>query len=156
MPRISVKTPSNGKPVSIRLANVSTSWTTIAEAPDFSVLDTSNVYPDRDPSNTQRAIRPGEVFILTPLRARNKTATARWLEVRLLTEDGVAIECPGILTVPPGETWPVPLQGYSLLKRVAAGANGDRLQVRAQAANTFDVWGAAQERPSSEHIGPSS
>jgi hypothetical protein len=153
MARITCKIASSGKALNATLANVGTSFATIVEAPDFSLPDPNVDYAARDPLDAGRAIRPGEVAMVTPLFARNKTGTARWIEVRLLTEGGTAIEAPGRVIVPANETALIPVQGRSLVKRVAAGANGDRLQVRAEAAATFDVWTTAEERLSAEHIG---
>lgn len=153
MPRIECKTVSPGKAVNVVLANVGTSFTTIAEAPDFSLDDPNNVFSPRDPGDSTRAIRPGEVAFITPLLARNKTTTARWIETRFISEAGVTIEVPGRMLVPANETVAIPVQGRSLLKRTAANANGDRLQVRAELSNVFDVWAAAEERLSAEHVG---
>lgn len=153
MARIKCKTPSTGRPVNFTKASLGTDWTTIAEAPDFSVPDTSNTFPTRDPQDVTRAVRPGEIFFLTPLFARNKTLDACWIELRIITEDGTAIECPGRLYVPGMDTAIAPLQGRSLVKRVAAGANGDRLQARAEFANRLDIWASGEEKLSSEHIG---
>jgi hypothetical protein len=154
MPRITCKTVSPGRPLNLVLQNVGTSFATIADAPDFSVPDPNGQFPTRDPLDASRAIRPGEVAFITPLDARNKTTTARWIEVRLLTEAGVAIEAPGRVLVPGNETVRIPVQGRSLMKRTgSAAANGDRLQVRAETANVFDVWVSAEERLSAEHVG---
>lgn len=152
MARITCKTPSTGKPIIVSQANVATTFTTIAEAPDFSVPDPSENYPVRDPVDPSRAIRPGEVFFVTPLSAKNKSANVVWVEVRLFTEANTAIEY-GRVAVPPGDTAFIPIQGRSLFKRVSAGTNGDRLQVRAETSNVFDVWTAAEEKLSAEHIG---
>lgn len=151
--RIKCKTPSTGRPVNLTAVNIGTDWTTIAEAPDFSVPDTSNAFSSRDPLDSTRAIRPGEIFFLTPMFARNKSATACWIELRMMLEDGTAIECPGRLYVPAYDTALAPLQGRSLVKRLTAGANGDRLQARAQTAGSLDLWVSGEEKLSSEHIG---
>jgi hypothetical protein len=132
---------------------VSTSFLTLADAPDFSVPDPSLSFPTRDPADNTRAIRPGEIFLLTPLAVYNKTATARWVEVQLVTEAGVTVLSPGRVTVPALDSVYIPVQGRSLTKRLAAGTSGDRLQIRAEAANAVDVWGSAEERLSAEHIG---
>ena len=137
MARITCRTPSTGKPIRVILANVGTSFTTIAEAPDFSVPDASNKFVDRDPTDESRAIRSGEVFFLTPLAARNKDTETRWIEVQLLTEDGTAISF-GKVDVPAGDTVYIPLQGRSLFKRDKNAANGDRIQIRAQVTSIFD------------------
>jgi len=152
MARITCRTPSTGRPIRISLADVPTTFTSISEAPDFSVPDTSNRYADRDPLDTTRAIRPGEHFLLTPLSAKNKDTVDRWVEVQLVEEDGTVIEF-GRTTVPPGDTAFIPLQGRSLFKRDPLGANGDVLQVRAETSAVFDVWGTAEEKLSSEHSG---
>ena len=152
MARITCKTPSTGKSFIVSQANVTTSFTTIAEAPDFSVPDPSENYTTRDPVDNNRAIRPGEVFFVTPLSAKNKSANVVWIEVRLFTEANTAIDY-GRVAVPPGDTAFIPVQGRSIFKRDANGTNGDRLQVRAEANNVFDVWSAAEEKLSAEHIG---
>lgn len=152
MARIKCRTPSTGKPLRIFLANVSTSSATLAEAPDFSVPDAAENFPVRDPSDATRAIRPGEVFFLSPMSARNKSANTAWIETSLYTETNTTISF-GRTSVPAGDTVFIPLQGRSLLKRDANTANGDMIQVAAQTANTFDVWISAEEKLSSEHIG---
>lgn len=152
MSRITCKTPSTGKSIIVSQANVSTSFTTISEAPDFSVPDPSENYATRDPLDNARAIRPGEVFFVTPLAAKNKSANVVWVEIRLFTEANTAIEF-GRVDVPPGDTAFIPIQGRSLFKRDAMGTNGDRLEVRAEANNVFDIWAAAEEKLSAEHIG---
>lgn len=153
MPRITCKTPSTGRPVNFTHTSVGTDWTTVAEAPDFSVPDTSNAFPNRDPLNITRAIRAGEIFFLTPMFARNKSAYDCWIDVRLMRENGVVVECPGRMYIPAGDTALVPIQGRSLVKRIAASSVGDRLQVRAQTAYVIDLWATAEEKPSAEHIG---
>lgn len=134
------------------MVNVTTSYTTIAEAPDFSVPDASVKFTTRDPLDETRAVRPGEVFFLTPLAARNKDSTTKWIEVILLTEDGVTIEL-GRAKVPAGDTAFIPLQGRSLFKRDPNASNGDRIQIRAESNSVFDVWASAEEKLSNEHVG---
>jgi len=152
MARITCRTPSTGKPLRIAKENVSGVFTVIAEAPDFSVPDTSIKFESRDPTDETRAIRPGEIFFLTPLAAKNKDSADRWLEVILVTEDSETIEL-GRVEVPAGDTAFIPIQGRSLFKRNANSVNGDTLQVKAEINNIFDVWGAAEEKLSSEHSG---
>jgi hypothetical protein len=132
---------------------VSNTFEVIAEAPDFSVPDASIKFAERDPTDEARAIRPGEIFFLTPLAAKNKdTSNDRWIEIILVTEDNDTIEL-GKLEVPAGDTAFIPIQGRSLFKRVANNATGDTLQVRSEINGIFDVWSAAEERLSSEHSG---
>lgn len=151
--RITCKTPSTGRTVNFTLASLGTDWTTIAESPDFSVPDTSLAFISRDPMDPERAIRPGEVFFLTPMFVRNKDLDGCWVDLRLVLEDGTSIECPGRLYVPGMDTAMAPLQGRSLMKRSPAGLLGDRLQARAQTAGVLDIWVSGEEKLSSEHIG---
>lgn len=153
MSRITCKTPSTGRPVSFTATSLGTSWATLAEAPDFSIPDASNVYSTRDPNDAGRAIRAGEVFFLTPLFARNKSVEDCWIDVRLVMESGAVVECPGRMYVPAGDTALVPIQGRSLVKRVAGSSSGDKIQVRAQVSGALDLWATAEEKPSAEHIG---
>mgnify|MGYP003638015183 CR=1 FL=1 len=152
MARITCRTPSTGKPLRIASADVPITFITIAEAPDFSIPDTSEKYADRDPLDDTRAIRPGEQFFLTPISAKNKDSVDRWVEAQLLTEDGIVIEF-GRILIPAGDTAFIPTQGRSLFKRDPLAANGDRFQIRAETANTVDVWAAGEEKLSSEHTG---
>ena len=153
MIRIKCKTPSTGKPKNYTAIGVGTTWTTLAEAPDFSVTDTNNIYAP-DPADPNRGIRPGEIFFLTPIYARNHSDADCWIEVRLASENGGnAIECPGRMNVPAGDTALIPVQGRSLLKRVATNNRGDRLEVRAEIEGVIDLWATAEEKPSAEHIG---
>lgn len=152
MSRIKCRTPSTGKPIRVSQVNVTTSYTTIAEAPDFSVPDASVKYVVRDPLDDGRAIRPGEVFFLTPLAARNKDTVTRWIEIILVTEDSLTIEL-GRARVPAGDTAFIPLQGRSLFKRDPNSITGDRIQIRAEVIDAFDVWSSAEEKLSNEHVG---
>jgi hypothetical protein len=152
VPRITCRTPSTGKPIRVSLANVSNTYISVAEAPDFSVPDASNKFPIRDPLDLGRAIRPGEIFFLTPMSAKNKDNVTRWIETRLVTEDLIEIEL-GRIEVPAGDTAFIPLQGRSLFKRTANNASGDTLEVRAELSDIFDIWAAAEEKLSSEHSG---
>jgi hypothetical protein len=152
MARITCRTPSTGRPIRASLVNVTTDFVTIAEALDFSVPDTSRRFGVRDPLDDNRAVRPGELFFLTPLAAVNKTSTTRWIEVRLVTEDGEIIAV-GRAEVPGNDTAYIPLQGRSLFKRNPNASNGDRIQVRSENSNVFDVWASAEEKLSNEHSG---
>lgn len=156
MPRIVCRQPSTGKPINAAASNVGDTFVIIAEAPDFSVPDPSgSQYPNRDPTDASRGIAAGEVFFLTPLLAKNKTANTCWIEIRLQTENGANNDAFGRTNVPSGETIAIPLQGRSLVKANSASSNGDILLVRGQEANSFDVWASANEQASAEHVGVS-
>lgn len=168
--RIKCRTPSTGRGISVRSSRtelVSNVFVTIAEAPDFSVPDPNRSFgnilniqidqqvlsrPVRDPLDDLRAIRPGELFFLTPLSAKNTSNVTAWVDARIVTEFDDIIEL-GRMVVPANDTGFFPMQGRSLFKRDIAGAVGDKLQIRAQFSDTFDVWAGAEERPSNEHSG---
>lgn len=152
MTRIVCRTPSTGKSIRISYNNIPADFVTVVEAPDFSISDTTNKFTERDPTDSTRAIRPGEIFFLTPMSAINKDTITRWVETRLISEDGITVEF-GKIEVPPGDTVFIPTQGRSLLKRLPNATYGDRLQIRAETAGIFDIWAAAEEKLSSEHIG---
>ncbi len=152
MTRIICRTPSTGRSVRIASNNVTDTFISYIDAPDFSVPDASNKYPTRDPADASRAIRPGEIFWLTPLTAKNKDTQDRWIEVKLVTEANVSIEV-GRVEVPAGDTAFIPIQGRSILKRIANNAIGDSIHIRAEANNIFDIWCSGEERLSSEHNG---
>jgi hypothetical protein len=152
MSRITCRTPSTGKPLRISLVDVGTSNTTISECPDFSVPDATTTYPTRDPLDATRAIRPGEIFFLTPLAARNKGATTVFVETSLFTENNVRVQLANV-AIPANDTAFIPIQGRSLFKRDANTSNGDIIQIRASISGVVDVWAAAEEKLSSEHTG---
>jgi hypothetical protein len=152
MPRITCRTPSTGRGTRISLVDVGTTYATISEAPDFSVPDASNKFVFRDPLDSTRAIRPGEIFFLTPIAAKNKDTVTRWVEVQLLTDDNITISF-GRVEVPAGDTAYIPIQGRSLFKRDPFSTHGDRVQIRAEVSAVFDIWIAAEEKLSNEHVG---
>jgi hypothetical protein len=152
MARVTCTKVSTGKALNLTAAPLLTTWTTIAEAPDFSIPDPATRFPDRDPLSASRAIRPGEVYFLTPIYARNLSGATVWVEAKLILEDLSEIEW-FRQSIPTLETIQIPIQGRSLLKRTPAGTYGDRLQLRAGTSSAIDAWGSAQERLSAEHIG---
>jgi hypothetical protein len=154
MSRIYCRTPSTGKPLNLIYPDVTTSYVTIplANAPDYSVPDPSEVYAERDPDFPSRAILPGEIFFLTPLSAVNKSDEEQWIEVIFLTQDDITVAA-GRAVIPARDTAYIPLQGRSLLKTDPEATNGDRIQVRASAVDVIDVWAAADESPASQNIG---
>ena len=152
--RITCRQPSTGKPVNFANNNLGSSWHLFLEAPDFSVPDPSgSQYTSRDPLDSSRGIAAGELFLLTPLVAKNKTVSTQWIEIRFKPENGANNDSFGRITVPAGESVAIPLQGRSLVKRVSTSANGDILFVRASTADSFDIWISANEQASAEHVG---
>jgi hypothetical protein len=157
MSRIRTDQPSSGKPLLIYIPSgtnsgfVNTSWTTITEAPDFSIPSTGDDGVTLDPSDNGRELRPGEVFFETPLQAINNTATTRWVELQMLLQGvtGQAIPVSSQVDVPPGESIYLPIQGLRLLKTTfpspsSAGTFvvGQTYQITSQGNTNFVALGA--------------
>lgn len=151
MARITVRTPVS-KPLRIVKENVATTFEVLAEAPDFSVPDSSESLSFRDPTDSARGIRPGEVFFLSPIAAKNKTASTVIVEVQYAAESGETISF-GELEIPGNDTGFVPIQGRQLLKQDLAGTTGDQIQIKASVENAVDVWVSAEEKAAADHIG---
>jgi hypothetical protein len=151
MPRIVCDVPAAGRPLQVYKQSALASFTTILDPPDFSIPDPSELLAERDPLDTTRAIVPGEIYITTPLLVHNRHSATQWFEVRVLAESGDQVRL-GQFVIPAGETTEIPLQGRALIKRIAAGTSGDRLQVRAEVAGRQDFWLSAVERRASEHV----
>lgn len=142
--------PSSGRTIRGHLVDVPTTWTTILEAQDFSI-------PSIDSSQEAREVIPGEIFIGTPLAVTNKFSTTRTFSVRIDGEATTAGAGPKYnfivdMDIPGKETVFIPVQGHSLLKTTAAMAHGDRLQVKAGFASTFDVTVTATETAAGFHL----
>jgi len=170
--KIKCKTPSTGRVKNYTLNNVQTNtWTLLAEAPYFSVPDSRRLFTDRDPTDATRGLRPGEIFFMTPIFVRNTnysnvppgltgittTNDIAIIDVRYVLEDETIIRCPGLMSIPPGETAMVPVQGRSLVKRKFTLTRGDRLEIYVHNLSNISaplqIWASAEEKPCSEHTG---
>lgn len=159
MPRINTDQPSSGKPLLLYIPSssnsgfVNTTWTTIAEAPDFSIPASGDDGATADPADSGRELRPGQVFFETPLQAVNTTATTRWVELQMLLQGtgGQAIPITTRVTVPAGESVLLPIQGLRLLKTSFTATAGDRLQIRASVGSAIKVIGSAVELEALTH-----
>ena len=160
MPRINTDQPSSGKPKLLFIPTasnsgfVNTTWQTLAEAPDFSIPASGDEGTIPDPADADRELRPGEVFIETPLAVTNTTATTRWIEAQMLLQgtSGQAIPLTARVPVPGGETVYLPIQGLRLLKTDLTNTEaGGRLQVQAEVNNALKVIGTAVELEAADH-----
>lgn len=160
MPRIKTDQPSSGKPLLLFIPTasnsgfVNTSWQTLAEAPDFSIPASGDDGAVADPADADRELRPGEVFIETPLAVTNTTATTRWVEVQMLLQgdSGQAIPLTARVPVPGGETVYLSIQGLRLLKTDLTNTQpGGRLQIQAEVNNALKVMGTAVELEAADH-----
>ncbi|WBH17043.1 hypothetical protein [Sphingomonas radiodurans] len=153
MARIITRESAAAKPLRIALAGVPVDWTTILEANDFSVPDTSVRWPgvaNRDPANADRRIQPGFALIEAPLMFHNTDVVERRIDIRILTEDAAEV-VQARITIPAGDTYMHPAPGQRLLKLTLASASGDRLQVRAEVAGVIHLTAAASEGAAEQH-----
>lgn len=155
MTRIRTDQPSSGKPLQLFIPSAgfvpSGSFTTLAEAPDFSVPGTGDSGVTLDPDDSGRELRPGEVFIETPLTVINTDSVTRWVELQILSQTGHAVPVTPQIDIPAGEAVYVPIQGLRLLKTSFAAANGDRLQIRASNGGSIKIIGSAVELEALTH-----
>jgi hypothetical protein len=154
MTRILTDQPSSGKPLALAVAGfVPTTATTIAEAPDFSVPSTGITGITVDPTNADRELRAGEVYLESPLIATNSTSTTRWVEVSIVMQGatGDTIVIAPQTPVPANAAIQIPVQGLRLLKTDFTATNGGRLQVRAEVASAIRVYGSAVELEALTH-----
>ena len=156
MTRITCRVPSSQRPSTAVFVDVTTTFQTMLEAPDFSVPDPQLVFPNRDPLDASRAIRPGELFIRTPLMVTNTSGASRWFEAALIKEGSGSDVVLSNVVIPAGQTVMIPIQGSSLTKFDPAPANdfGDRLRLRGEVAGqVFHCMITVEERAASEHLG---
>ena len=160
MPRINTDQPSSGKPLLIYIPSssnsgfVNTTWTTIAEAPDFSIPSSGDDGIVVDPAASGRELRPGEVYFETPLQCINNTATSQWVELQMLLQgnSGQAIPLSPQVEVPAGESVYLAIQGQRLLKTDLTNTQpGGRLQIRAEVNNAIKINGNAVELEAQDH-----
>lgn len=154
MARIRTDQPSSGKPLQLLIPSagfVPSSWTTLAEAPDFSIPGTGDTGVTLDPSDTGRELRPGEVFLEAPLTCINTDTVTRWVELQLLTQTGHSCPVTPQISIPAKESVYLPIQGLRLLKTLFNATNGDRLQIRASTGSSIRVVGSAVELEALTH-----
>lgn len=155
MTRINTDQPSSGKPFQLLIpfaGFVPTTFTTLAEAPDFSVPGTGDTGVTLDPLDPGRELRPGEVFLEAPLTCINTDTVTRWVEVQIFTQSSHAVPItPPQLEVPPKEAIYIPIQGLRLLKTNFSAFYGDRLQIRASVGSAIKVIGSAVELEALTH-----
>jgi len=154
MPRIQTDQPSSGKPVQLLIpfaGFVPSSWTTLVEAPDFSVPGTGDTGVTLDPADSGRELRPGEVFLEAPLTCNNTDTVARWVELQVLTQTNHAVPVTPQISIPAKEAIYLPIQGLRLLKTSFIASSGDRLQIRASTGSSIKIIGSAVELEALTH-----
>lgn len=154
MPRINTDQPSSGKPLQLLIPNagfVPSTFTTLAEANDFSIPGSGDSGVTLDPADPSRELRPGEVFLEAPLTVINTDTVTRWVELQILTQTNHAVPLTPQLNVPAKEAIYVPIQGLRLLKTSFTATAGDRLQIRASTGTAIKVIGSAVELEALTH-----
>jgi hypothetical protein len=155
MKRIYTDNPSSGKPIRIVEIDIpANEWVTLAEPPDFSVPEEDEGLPS-DPADDNRSLLPGKLFIQAGIVVTNKTSNVQTFSMRLLLEGDESSENAVLLIsdqfIPPNEPAIVALRGQELFKSSVDSEVGDRLQIRVNTANAFDVFGTVIESPLPEH-----
>ena len=157
MARLVVELPSSGKsrplfiPTATNSGFINTTWTTLVEANDYSVESQGDPEEIPDPVNPGRILKAGVIRFLAPLIINNTTNTSRWVECRVLTEEGTPIVL-GRVIVPAGEAIAYPVQGQHLVKFDFAAGNGGALQVRAEVLDALRCYGTAVESGAADHL----
>ena len=157
MPRIITDQPASGKPLQLFVPStinsgfVNTSWYSLVEAPDFSIPTSGDDGSVVDPNDSSRELRPGEVFLETPLGVTNNTLTTQTVELQVQLSSGQEVPLCAPIAVPFGETIYVPIQGQRLLKTDFDAISGDRLRIRSSSANSLTVFGSAAELGAQDH-----
>lgn len=159
MTRILTDQPSSGKPILLYIPAatnsgfVDTAWTTVVEAPDFSIPVVDEDTAELDPLDSSRELRPGEIFFESPLGVTNQDTVTRWVELQVVLQGASGQEIPisPQVPVPPNETVYLPIQGLRLLKTDFAVADGGRLQIRGEVDDALKVYGSAVELEASQH-----
>lgn len=143
MARIITSQASTNRPTLIAVAGLPADFTTILEAPDYSVPDATVRWPgQRDPLNAARRIQPGQAIFVTPICVHNRDVVERWVEFQILTEAGDAVK-QALVTIPPGETYLHPIAGLTLTKTDLESENGDRMQARSEVIEVLDITASA-------------
>lgn len=161
MARILTDEPSTGKNITLAAKNLGTDWTTLCEAPDFSVPASGNDVGITDPADDERELVPGEIFIGAPILCTNKDPDLPfWVEFRVVLETDTPTPTDtdsAVLSVTPkvilsaAESIQIPLQGLVLLKTDTGKSYGGRLQARAELGDRIDLYGAASEAAYADH-----
>lgn len=154
MTRIRTDQASSGKPLQLLIPSsgfVPSTFTTIAEAPDFSIPGTGDSGVVLDPADPSRELRPGEIFLEAPLTCINTDTVTRWVELQMLTQSNQTVPWTPQIPIPPKEAIYVPIQGLRLLKTNFALSNGDRLQIRASIGGSIKIMGSAVELEALTH-----
>jgi hypothetical protein len=129
-----------------------TSFTTLVEAPYFSVPLTDEDVAVEDPDDVDRELRAGEIFIASAIQVTNKTSTGRTIEIVLEGEGGTDTVLAPAMMVPGNDVLYLP-PGISLFKRDLDDptATADRLRVRASANSALEITVSVVEREAIDH-----
>jgi hypothetical protein len=132
---------------------ITASFSTVIEAPYFSVPLTDEDVATVDPDDANRELRAGEIFFATGIQIANVTGTTRTVDVEIMGENGTPATtlAPGLLV--PGNDVLTLAPGLSIFKRdLTTPANaGMILRVKADEAGALQLTASAVEREALEH-----
>ena len=133
-------------------ALIGTSFTTVAEAPYFSVPLTDEDVATVDPDDIDRELRDGELFFATGIQIANVSANTRTVTVEIVGEDNTETSlAPGLLV--PGNDVLTLAPGLSLFKRDLDNPTDPamRLRVQADEAGALTLTASVVEREAIDH-----
>lgn len=134
-------------------ATIGATFSTVVEAPYFSVPLTDEDVATVDPADADRELRAGETFFATGIQISNVTSSTRTVDVEILGENGTPATslAPG-LSVPGNDTLILP-PGLSLFKRDMANPSqaGMLLRVKADEAGALTLTMTVVEREAIDH-----
>lgn len=131
---------------------LTTAYQAVLEPPYFSVPSTGDDSAVVDPSNADRELRPGEVFIASSIQIANISNSTTSVSVQLENEAGVTTMLSPELIIPPKDVRLLP-PGISLFKRNLGtpAADGDILRALASADGRLQLTVTYIEREAIEH-----
>ena len=152
MPRKILTDQPQQRPDSVTVA-LTTSNTTLVEAPYFSIPITGEPNDPGitvDPADSDRELRPGEVFIGSQIALANTGSVARTVTLEVVREGGAVFA--RTVWVPPNDTRLLP-PGFRLFKRDLGNpsAAGDLMRARLTSGAGVSVIFSVIEREALEH-----
>lgn len=155
--KITCRSIASGKPNSV-LFNIINSDAVLLTSNYYSVPDTSNRYPDRDPVDSTRGLRPGQFYITAPVFLHNLSSSKAEVIVCILQDvDSQAVDLStslGRYDVLPNSTVAVEVFGRSVVNRALEDNKGGALAfkiINSPATYNLLVHIEYQELASQEH-----
>ena len=131
---------------------ITDAFTTVAEAPYFSIPLTDEDVATVDPDNADRELRAGELFFATGIQIANITEDSHTVDVDIVGEGGVTTSLAPALIIPAKDVLTL-APGLSMFKRDLASpsAAGTRLRIRADETSALTLTASVVEREAIDH-----